>query len=176
MDFQTALRSEHAVADVTAERFLTRVDFHMRIKSAFNREALVAVIALVWPFTRVRTNMPDEIARLPEGFRAVLAFVHIFLRLFPLRVFLNDQTPFDTSIKNMKIKAKVENTCVLTSTWPMFFLSATAAINTFSDTDESGFIRTSNVVMDERWELEEIVSFSFGSTRTTLKTPLCILL
>lgn len=92
VDLQTALRGEHTVADMTAERFLARVNLHVRVQGALNREALVAVVALVRPLACMRANVSNKVARLAESFRTVLAFVHIFFRLFPLRVFLNDRT------------------------------------------------------------------------------------
>lgn len=66
------------------------MNLHMRIQSAFDREAFAAVIAFIRSFARMRANMPDEIAWFTESFRTVLAFISIFLGLF-LHVFLNDQ-------------------------------------------------------------------------------------
>lgn len=109
VDLQTALRSKHAVANMTAECFLARVNLHMRVQSTLNCKALAAVIALVWPLARMRANMPNKITRLPEGFWTVLALIRIFFRFFFPRVFLNDQMPFDTSIKN--ILKSDENMC-----------------------------------------------------------------
>lgn len=90
VDLQTAFRSKHAAADVTTERLLARVNLHMRIQSALDREALAAVIALVRSFTRMCASVPDKVARFTKSFRTVLAFVNVFPCLFPLHVFLND--------------------------------------------------------------------------------------
>lgn len=89
VDFQTAFRSKHAAANMAAECLLARVNLHMRIQSALNREALVAVVALVRPFARMRANVPDEIAWFAESLRTVLAFISVLSCLFLLHILLN---------------------------------------------------------------------------------------
>jgi len=68
---------------------------------------------------------------------------------------------------------------VLTSAWSMLFFSATAAIKTFSETDEFESARTSSVVRsDGKPELEEITFFweLSGSMDETFQVAVCILL
>ena len=91
VNLQTALCSEQAATDMAAERLLARVNLHVRVQSTLDREAFVAVITLVRSFTRMRENMPDEIAWFTESFRAVLAFISVFLYFFLHYIFLNDQ-------------------------------------------------------------------------------------
>jgi cation transport ATPase len=89
VNFQTTLRSKHAVADVTAERLLACMNFHMRIQSTFDRKAFIAMIALIWPFTRMRANVSDEITRFAESFWTIFTFICIFSFLFLFYILLN---------------------------------------------------------------------------------------
>jgi len=91
VNLQTALCSEQAAADVAAKCLLARVNFHVWVQSTLDREAFVAVITLVRSFTRMRANVPDEIAWFTESFRTVLAFISVFPYLFLHYIFLNDQ-------------------------------------------------------------------------------------
>lgn len=67
---------------------------------------------------------------------------------------------------------------VLTSARSMIFLSATASIKTFSETDGLGSTWTFSIVVLERSQLEEIRSFweLSGSVDETFQASVCILL
>jgi len=89
VNFQTTLRSKHTVTDVTAERLLACMNFHMRIQSTLDRKAFVTMITLIWPFTRMCANVSDEITRFTESFWTIFTSICVFSFLFLFYVLLN---------------------------------------------------------------------------------------
>lgn len=88
---------------MATEGFLARVNFHVRVQCAFNRETLVTVIALKRSFTCMRTNMSGEVTRFTESLWAELAFVRVLSLFFLLRILLKRRTSLHKTVDLRKL-------------------------------------------------------------------------
>lgn len=110
VNLQATLRSEQTAADMTAESLLARVNLHVRVQRALDRETLVAVVALERPFACMRANMPGEVTRFTESLRAELAFVRVFSLFFLLRVLLECRMSLHKTADSHKLTQKFIST------------------------------------------------------------------
>ena len=66
---------------VTLVRFLPGVGQNVRLEVAGGSEGFGALLAFVWPLTRVNTNVSSQIARAHERLGTVLALVWFLARV-----------------------------------------------------------------------------------------------